>query len=66
MQSHLDAPAAKERTLPSLLDLLPDPFRPWLNVSTLSSLHRTSKALRLVTSKKLAEGLKIDLTRQGV
>ena len=52
-------------TLPALLERLPDLFRPLLDASTLKSLHGTSKSLRL-TSQKLAAGLKIDLTKQGV
>ena len=52
-------------TLPGLLESLPDLFRPLLDASTLNSLHRTCKSLRL-TSQKLAEGLKIDFTKQGV
>ena len=54
-------------TLPALLECLPVSwsFRPLLDASTLNSLHCASKALCL-TSPKLAEGLKIDLTKQGV
>ena len=52
-------------TLPALLESLPDLFRPLLDASSLESLHRTSKSLRL-TSQKLAEGIKIDFPRQGV
>ena len=52
-------------TLPALLECLPDPFRPLLAASTLNGLRCASKELCLM-SPKLADGLKIDLTKKGV